>query len=151
MTLNDIISKYNLIFPLRFEHNGKEFSKDLKIKIIKMRIEYGKYKKELDNDIKEFTDGIISERYKFLKNAQFKTPEEINELNELEASYNKDIFDYMNSRASEEIKDITNWTITEEEYNEIIDLNATNNVDINGMQLNGADYLEMIYNILVEK
>ena len=151
MTLNDIISKYNIIIPLRFEHNQKEFSKELKLKIIKMRIEYGKYKKALDNDIMEFAEGIISERYKFLSSAKFKTEEETRELSELQISYQKDINDYMNSRAGEVIENVNDWKITESEYEEIVDLNATNNVEINGINISAPDYLELIYNLLVEK
>ena len=151
MTLNDIISKYNIIIPLRFEHNQKEFSKELKLKIIKMRIEYGKYKKALDNDIMEFAEGIISERYKFLSSAKFKTEEETKELSELQISYQKDINDYMNSRAGEVIENVNDWKITESEYEEIVDLNATNNVEINGINISAPDYLELIYNLLVEK
>ena len=151
MTLNDVVSKYNLIAVLRFEHNQKEFSKELKIKLIKMRIEYGKYKKALDNDIKEFTEGIISEQYKFLVSNQFKTPEEIKEFNELENSYQKDISDYMNSRSSEVIENVNDWKITESEYEEIVDLNTSNDVEINGVKIPSMDYLELIYNILVDK
>ncbi len=151
MTLNNIISKYNLIIPLKFEHNQKEFSKDLKLKIIKMKIEYGKYKKALDNDITEFAEGIISERYKFLTSAQFKTEEETKELSELQISYQKDINDYMASRAREIIENVNDWKISESEYEEIVDINATNDVEINGIQIPALDYLELIYNLLVEK
>ena len=151
MTLNDIVSKYNLITQLRLEHNGKEFSKELKLKIIKMRIEYGKFSKALDNDIKEFTDGIISDRYKFLVNAGFRTPEENKELSELEEEYRKDISEYMNSKANDVIENVNDWKITPDEYEEIIDFNITNNVNINGNQILGPDYLELIYNLLVEK
>ena len=151
MTLNDIVSKYNLIKQLKFEYNGKEFSKQLKLKIIKMRIEYGKYKKALDSDIKEFTNELVSERYKNLMNIPNKTPEELEEFNQLEQSYNKDISEYIESRSNDIIENVNDWKFSELEYEEIIDLNSANDVEINGMKISAPDYLELIYDILIEK
>lgn len=151
MTLNDIVSKYNLIKQLKFEYNGKELSKELKLKIIKMRIEYGKYKKTLDSDIKEFTGELISERYKKLMNIPNKTNEEIEEFNQLEQSYNKDISEYIESRSNDIIENVSDWKFSELEYEEIIDLNSVNDVEINGIKISAPDYLELIYDMLIEK
>jgi len=151
MTLNDIVSKYNLIKQLKFEYNGKEFSKQLKLKIIKMRIEYGKYKKALDSDIKEFTNELVSERYKNLMNIPNKNTEELEEFNQLEQSYNKDISEYIESRSNDIIENVNDWKFSELEYEEIIDLNSANDVEINGMKISAPDYLELIYDMLIEK
>ena len=151
MTLNDVVSKYNLLKPLKFEHNGKELSKKLKLKIIKIRIEYGKYKKSLDADIQEFTKELVSERYKNLMSIPEKTPEELQEFNQLEQSYNKDISEYMENRSQDIIENINNWKLTELEYEEIIDLNSSNDVEINGVKISAPDYLELIYDMLIEK
>ena len=151
MTLNDIVSKYNLIKQLKFEYNGKELSKELKLKIIKMRIEYGKYKKALDSDIKEFTGELISERYKKLMNIPNKTNKEIEEFNQLEQSYNKDVSEYILSRSNDIIENVSDWKFSELEYEEIIDLNSANDVEINGMKISAPDYLELIYDMLIEK
>ena len=42
-----------------------------------------------------------------------------------------------------------NNEFTEEEFGEIMEVNADNDVEINGNKLNAADFLEVIYGLFV--
>lgn len=151
LTLEEIVSRYNLIKNIQFEKDNQSLSKELKLKIIKMRIEYNKYKKQLDEDAQEFTKELVSERYKNLMNNPNKSEEQKEEFNQLEKSYNQDISEYMISRSKDIIEGINDWKFSELEYEEIIDLNSANDVEINGVKISAPDYLELIYDMLIEK
>ena len=59
MTTNDAIIRYNFISKVVFKDGDTALSKDLKIKIMSMRIEYGKINKVFEEDVQEFTKGIL--------------------------------------------------------------------------------------------
>ena len=64
MTTNDAIIRHNFISKVIFKDGDTALSKDLKIKIMSMRIEYGKIHKIFDSDVQEFTQGIMEDRFK---------------------------------------------------------------------------------------
>ena len=57
--------------------------------------------------------------------------------------------EYVVKRGQEEVDIETK--LTEDEYNEIIEVNASNDVEINGQKLNAADFLEVLYSLFVEE
>lgn len=151
LTLEEIVSRYNLIKNIQFEKDNKSLSKELKLKIIKMRIEYNKYKKQLDEDAQEFTKELVSDRYKELQQKYERTEEENIEYNSLEQQYNKDINDYLIGRSRDEINGLNDWWFNDEEYSEILDLNSSKDIEINGIKISAPDFLEMIYIKLVRE
>ncbi len=150
LTLEEIVSRYNLIKNIQFEKDSQSLSKELKLKIIKMRIEYNKYKKQLDEDAQEFTKELVSDRYKELQQKYERTEEENIEYNSLEQQYNKDINDYLIGRSRDEIDGLNDWWFNDEEYSEILDLNSSKDIEINGIKISAPDFLEMIYTKLVK-
>ena len=46
MTLNDVLTKQNLITKILLANDGKELSKELKVKIMRIRLAYNKIKKQ---------------------------------------------------------------------------------------------------------
>ena len=46
MTLNDVLTKQNVITKLLLASDGKELSKTLKVKIMRIRMSYNKIKKQ---------------------------------------------------------------------------------------------------------
>ena len=58
MTLNDVLTKQNVITKLELKDGNKELPKALKVKIMRMRMAYNKIKKAFDDDVKEFVEQL---------------------------------------------------------------------------------------------
>ena len=142
MTTNDAIIRYNFISKVLFKDGEATLSKDLKIKIMSMRIEYGKINKVFEEDVKEFTQGILEDRFNELQNKPDRTDEETKELTDLINKYNAETNDYINKRAMDEVE--------VNEYTEIMETNAEKDVTINNQTLNAPDFLEAIHDLFVK-
>ena len=150
MTTNDAIIRYNFISKVLFKDGEATLSKDLKIKIMSMRIEYGKINKVFEEDVKEFTQGILEDRFNELQNKPDRTDEETKELTDLINKYNAETNDYINKRAMDEVE-VNEYTLTMDEYMEIMDTNAEKDVTINNQTLNAPDFLEAIHDLFVKE
>lgn len=148
MTTNDAIIRHNFISKIIFKDGDNQLSKDLKIKIMTMRIEYGKVHKIFDEDVQEFTKGILEDRFNELQNKTERTDEENKEYNELINKYNIETNDYINRRAMDEVE-VKEFSLTTDEYGEIIETNSGNDVKINETDISAADFLEIIYDLFV--
>lgn len=148
MTINEVMIRHNFINKILFKDDTSSLDKDLKVKIMSMRIEYGKIRKSLEEDLKEFVNSLTTDDMKILASKPNKTPEEINQIqswnNQIKDEYNT----YISKRGREEVN-IINDTFTEDEYNQIVKVNTENDVEINGTHLNAPDFLEVIYNLFV--
>ena len=83
MTLNDVLTKQNVITKIILKDGEKELSKELKVKIMRIRMAYNKIKKQFDEDTQEFTNQIISDELRDLANKTDRTPEEDVRFNEM--------------------------------------------------------------------
>ena len=148
MTINEVMIRHNFINKILFKDDTSSLDKDLKVKIMSMRIEYGKIRKSFEEDLKEFVNSLTTDDMKILASKPDKTPEEINQIqswnNQIKDEYNT----YISKRGKEEVN-IINDTFTEDEYNQIVKVNTENDVEINGTHLNAPDFLEVIYNLFV--
>ena len=148
MTINEVMIRHNFINKILFKDDTSSLDKDLKVKIMSMRIEYGKIRKSLEEDLKEFVNSLTTDDMKILASKADKTLEEINQIqswnNQIKDEYNT----YISKRGREEVN-IINDTFTEDEYNQIVKVNTENDVEINGTHLNAPDFLEVIYNLFV--
>lgn len=148
MTINEVMIRHNFINKILFKDDTSSLDKDLKVKIMSMRIEYGKIRKSLEEDLKEFVNSLTTDDMKILASKPDKTLEEINQIqswnNQIKDEYNT----YISKRGREEVN-IINDTFTEDEYNQIVKVNTENDVEINGTHLNAPDFLEVIYNLFV--
>jgi len=149
MTTNDAIIRYNFISKVLFKDGDATLSKDLKIKIMSMRIEYGKINKVFEEDVQEFTKGIIEDRFNELQNKQDRTEEENKEFNALIDKYNGETNDYINKRAMDEVE-VNDYSLSTDEYAEIMETNAEKDVTINNQTLNAPDFLEALHNLFVK-
>ena len=68
MTLNDVLTKQNLITKIFLANDGKELPKELKVKIMRIRMSYNKIKKQFDEDTQEFSKQIVSDELRDLAN-----------------------------------------------------------------------------------
>ena len=149
MTTNEAIAKYNFISKVILQNGNEELSKDLKVKVMAMRIELNKIKKSFDEDSKTFVDELLTEDFKTLAQKQDKTQEEEAEYKLQEAKVNEAYADYVVKLGNKEV-DVES-TLTLDEFNEIVNVNSGNNVEINGNKISAADFLEIIYNLFVKE
>jgi hypothetical protein len=149
MTTNEVLAKHNFITKVAFKDGDSQLSKDLKVKIMAMRIEYGKVRKSFDADIQEFTKELIPAEFTELQQKTDRTEEEDKRLKELTDQINEEYNAYVAKRGQEEVT-INHATLTEDEYNEIVEVNAGNDVEINGQHVDSADFLEILYSLFVE-
>ena len=148
MTTNEALVRQNFITKVLLKDGSNELSKGLKVKIMGMRIKLAKGRKEFDEDVQEAIKGFTPEGYAELAQKNEKTDEENAKLVEwnkqIEAEYNE----YIKNRGQEEVSIDTK--LTEDEYNENLEVNAGNDIEINGQKLIAADFLAVLYSLFVE-
>lgn len=149
MTTNEVLAKQNFITKILFKDGDSQLSKELKVKIMAMRIEYGKVRKSFDADLQEFVQSATPDGLQELQAKQDKTEEEVKKLEEMIEKLNSEYNEYVATRGKEEVQ-VTHSKLTEDEFNQIVEVNTGNDVEINGQQLNSADFLEILYGLFVE-
>lgn len=149
MTVNEALIKQNFISKILLKKDENELSKELKVKIMGMRIKFGKIRKEFDEDVQEAIKGFTPEGFAELAQKQDKTEEEVKNFEEMNKKINDEYQAYIIKRGQEEVS--IDAKLTEDEYNELIEVNADNDVEINGQKLNAADFLEILYALFVEE
>ena len=150
MTLNDVLTRQNVITKIILKDGDKELSKELKVKIMRIRMAYNKIKKQFDDDTQEFTNQIISDELRELANKSERTPEEEARFNELNDKTNSEYQEYLIQKGFEEVKDTPDDVITMEEYSDILDVNSGNDVEINGNSVKAADLMEIVFDLFVK-
>ena len=150
MTLNDVLTKQNVITKIILKDGDKELSKELKVKIMRIRMAYNKIKKQFDDDTQEFTNQIISDELRELANKSERTLEEEARFNELNDKTNSEYQEYLIQKGLEEVKDTPDGVITMEEYSDILDVNSGNDVEINGNSIKAADLMEIVFDLFVK-
>ena len=149
MTLNDVLTKQNLITKILLANDGKELSKELKVKIMRIRLAYNKIKKQFDEDTQEFSKQIVSDELRELANKTKRTPEEETKFNELNNKANSEYQEYLIQKGNEDIKETPNDSFTEDEYFDILDLNSEGEYEINGQKVRATDLMEVFYDLFV--
>ena len=151
MTTNEILAMQNYLTKIVLKNGDSELSKDLKVKVMKMRIEMSKIRKAFDEDLKQFLDELLSDRFKELRDKpeNERTEEEKREFEQLIAKVNSDYEIYIRQRSQDEVT-LNTCTFTEEEFNEILEVNSDIEAEINGVKMSAADILEAIYVLFVK-
>lgn len=151
MTLNDVLTKQNVITKILLKDGDKELSKELKVKIMRIRMAYNKIKKQFDEDAQEFTTQIVSDELKELSGKTNRTEEEEKRFQELNRKANDEYQEYLIQKGKEEISDSVDDTLTIEEYSDILDTNSGNDVEINGNKIKAADLMEIVMDLFVKE
>ena len=149
MILNELLTRQNVITKIELKDNDKELSKELKVKIMRIRLAYNKVKKAFDEDVKEFVEQITTDEYKELVQKTNRNEEEEKRFNELTSKINSDYIEFINQKGLEEISETIDDKFTEDEYAEILDINSGNDVEINGNKIKAADFMEIFYEIFI--
>lgn len=149
MILNELLTRQNVITKIELKDNDKELSKELKVKVMRIRLAYNKVKKAFDEDVKEFVEQITTDEYKELAQKTERNEEEEKRFNELTSKINSDYIEFINQKGLEEISETIDDKFTEDEYAEILDINSGNDVEINGNKIKAADFMEVFYEIFI--
>lgn len=150
MTTNEVLTRHNFVSKLLLKDGDKELSRDLKVKVMGMRIEYGKIRKQFDEDVQEFVKGLNSDKLTELQQKGDRTEAEEKELQELTDKLNGDYRAYVESRLKEEVT-VSDKNFTEADYAELVEVNAGNDVEINGTKLQATDFLEILYTLFFDE
>lgn len=148
MTTNEALIKYNFLSKILLKNEKEELSKELKVKVMQLRIKLGKIRREFDEDVQEAIKGFTPEGYSELAGKQDRTEEEEKQLVDQGKKIQEEYNEYIVKRGQEEI--VLEVKFTEDEYNNILEVNASNDVEINGQKLPAADFLEVLYTLFVE-
>ena len=151
MTLNDLLTRQNVFTKIILKDGDKELSKELKVKVMRIRMAYNKIKKNFDEEVKEFTEQIITEELRELSSKTDRTEQEEKRFQELNNKANLEYQEFLIQKGNEEISDPINDRISVDEYSDIVDVNSGNNIEINGNTIKAADFLETIYDLFVEE
>lgn len=147
MTLNELMLRQNFISKLMLKDGDKELSKNLKVKIVGMRVKMAKYRKDFDEDVQEAIKNLKPEGFDELSSKQERTDEENKQLEAMTTKLNEEYIEFVNKKGLEEVD--YEVSLTEDEMNELIDVNSGNDVEINGTKLSAPDYLEILYSLFV--
>ena len=150
MILNEILTRQNVITKILLSRGNKELPKELKVKIMRMRMAYSKIKKQFDEDTQEFSKQIISDELRDLANKSDRTPEENERFNELNSKANAEYQEYLIQKGKEEVKDFTDAVLTEDEYADILDINSDGEYEVNGQKIKAVDLMEAVYELFVK-
>lgn len=147
MTLNELMLRQNFISKLMLKDGDKELSKNLKVKIVGMRVKMAKYRKEFDDEVQEAIKNLKPEGFDALSTKRDRTEEENKQLEEMVNKLNEEYNEFVNKKGMEEVD--YEVSLTEDEMNELIEVNSGNDVEINGTKLSAPDYLEILYSLFV--
>ena len=150
MILNDLVTKQNVFTKLMIKDGDKELPKELKIKVMRIRMAYTKARKAFDAEVQEFMEELITPEFKELNMKADRTEEENARFDELTQSINSEYNVYMIQKGQEEV-DMIDDTFTENEYVDIVEVNAGNDVEINGSKIPAVDFLEIVHDLFVKE
>lgn len=151
MILNDLLTKQNVITKLILNKDNKELSKELKVKIMRIRMSYNKIKKQFDEDTQEFTNQIISDELRELSGKANRDSEEELRFKELNNKANSEYQEYLIQKGLEKIELPIEDSFTLDEYSDILDVNSGNDVEINGNKIKAADFMEIFFDLFVKE
>lgn len=151
MILNDVLTRQNVFTKIILKDGEKELSKALKVKIMRIRMAYTKIKKAFDEEVREFTEELVPQELKDLSAKAERTEEENARMQELTNKVNSEYQEFLIQKGNEEVKDMLDDSLTMDEYSDILDINAGNDVEINGTKVPAVDFLEVIYDLFVKE
>lgn len=150
MILNDALLKHAVFTQITLKDNDKELSKELKVKIMRIRMMYNKIKNKFESDIKEFMSELITDDLRDLATKQDKTPEEEKLFLEVSEKLDKEHNEFIKQKILEEVS-VQDDSLSQNEYEEIVDINSGNKVVINGNSISAEDFLELVYDLFVKE
>ena len=150
MILNDLLTKQNVFSKIILKSGDKELSKELKVKVMRIRMAFAKAKKAFDDEVREFTEELMTDEFKELNSKETRSEEEQSRYEELINKFNAEYQEFLYQKGFEEISDIDD-KFTMDEYSDILDINAGNDVEINGNKISAVDFMEIVMSLFVSE
>lgn len=150
MVLNDVLTRQNVFTKIVLKDGDKELSKELKVKIMRIRMAYTKIKKAFDEEVREFTEELVPQELKDLSTKSERTDAENARMEELTNKVNMEYQEFLIQKGNEEVSMVDD-SLTMDEYSDILDINAGNDIEINGNKIQAVDFLEIIYDLFVKE
>ena len=147
MTLNEALVRQNFLKEVVLKDNENELPKELKVKVMQMRIKLNKLRNQFDEDSQTVIQELKPEGFDALYSKPDKTEEEEQQLLEWTNKLTEEHTMFVNEKGKEEIE--FDFNFTEDDFAEIVNVN-TNDVNINGTPLSAEDFLEVIYTLFVD-
>jgi hypothetical protein len=148
MTLNEALNCHHFVTLIKFTDGDTSLSKELKAKLMAMRIQLSKFRKSFDEDVKEAAEQIKTEEFNNLGMKEDKTPEEQARFDELLKTLDAEYNEFIRQKGTEEVS-YDKW-LTEEEFYQIVEVNSSEDVEVNGIEVSAPDFLEVVYNLFVK-
>lgn len=149
LRLNNILLKYHLINSLLFVDGEYSVSRELKIKLIRYKFNFQKYFNEFNEIQQKYSEEVQTDEYKELVNTQVRTEEQDKRLTEVLNSINGEYNSLINEKLNEEIELDWYTPLTEDEFNQLLEVNVEHSVNINGTQLTGDQFVSLIHDNLL--
>lgn len=149
MILNELLTRQNVFTKISLADGDKELPKELKVKIMRIRMAYNKIRKSFDTEVQEFVDELMTEEFKSLQQKIDKTPAEEERYKELSTSIESDYQEFLVQKGKEEVA-VVDDIFTEDEYSDILDVNSSKDIEINGNSIPAIDFMEIIYDLFVK-
>jgi hypothetical protein len=103
MTVNEALVRQNFVSKLLLKDGDKELSKELKVKVMQLRIKLGKIRREFDEDVQEAIKGFTPDGYTEIAGKQERTEEEEQQVKDWNAKIQDEYNSYIISRGKEEV------------------------------------------------
>lgn len=150
MILNDLLTRHAVFSKILIKSGEKELPKELKVKVMRIRMAYSKCKQNFDSELQEFLNELITPEFKDLSSKSERTPEEDLRWYELNNEINSECKVFVDQKGREEVS-IIDSTFTENEFADIVEVNAGNDVEINGSVVAAMDFLEAVHELFVKE
>ena len=150
MILNDVLTRQNVFTKIILKDGEKELPKALKVKIMRIRMAYTKIKKAFDEEVREFTEELVPQELKDLSAKTERNDAENARMQELTNKVNSEYQEFLIQKGNEEVSMVDD-SLTMDEYSDILDINAGNDIEINGNKIAAVDFLEIIYDLFVKE
>lgn len=150
MILNELLTKQKFLNNILLKNGNKELSKDLKMKIILNRVNYSKIRDKFDEEVQNFIQTLSTNEIRQLKNKSELSDEEKNKLEELSIEANDKYSKFLSDIGNKNVE-FFEEKLTYKDFEEIVEVNADNDVEINNNKLSAAYFLEIFYDLFINE
>jgi len=151
MNLNSALLKYHIINSLIFVDGDYSVSRELKVKLIRYKFNFKKFFDEFNEIQSKYAEEVKTDEYTELISIPLKdrTKKQADRLDKLVQEINSEYNSLINQKLSEEVN--TDWytPLNESEFDELLNVNVEHNVNINGTEINGTDFITLIHDNLL--
>lgn len=148
-SLNDILLKYHVINSLIYVDGEYSVSRELKIKLIRYKFNFQKYFNEFNETQNKYSEEVKTKEYNELISKENRTEKENQKLQEIINNINQEYNSLIAQKLSEQIEIDWYTPLTEDEFNELLEVNIEHIVNINGTQLSGTEFVSLIHDTLL--